>query len=85
MQRRDFVEIFDDRHGQRATLLASQLLRDACHERIGDPTKVDSILERLLHGAQVFELRGESLRKAQARAEQTVRIRSITRHPTERR
>ena len=40
------------------------------HERIGDPTKADSMLDRLLHGAHVFELRGESLRKAQARAEQ---------------
>lgn len=85
MQRHEFFEIFDDRHGQRATLLASQLLHDACHERIGDPTKVDSNLDRLLHGAQVFELRGESLRKAQGRAEQTVRIRSITRHSTDRR
>jgi len=70
MERRDFLEIFDDRHGQRATLLASQLPRDSWHERIGDPTKADSILDRLLHGAQVFELRGESLRKARARAEQ---------------
>ena len=70
MERRDFLEIFDDRHGQRATLLASQLPRETWHERIGDPTKADSMLDRLLHGAQVFELRGESLRKAQARAAQ---------------
>lgn len=70
MERRDFHEICDDRHAQRATVLASQLPRDTWHERIGDPTKADSILDRLLHGAHVFELRGESLRKAQARAQQ---------------
>ena len=62
-ERRDFLEICDDRYQTRATLLTSQLPVPAWHAQIGDPTMADSILDRLVHNAHRIELNGESMRK----------------------
>jgi len=61
--RRDLLEIFDDRHGARSTLITSQLPVPHWHAAIGDPTLADAILDRLVHQAHTLNLDGESLRK----------------------
>jgi DNA replication protein DnaC len=65
-ERRDFLEICDDRYQSHSTILASQIPLNLWHERIGEPTLADSILDRLVHNAYKIELRGPSLRKPQA-------------------
>jgi DNA replication protein DnaC len=62
-ERRDFLEICDERYQTRSTLLTSQLPVAAWHAQIGDPTIADSLLDRLVHQAHRLELAGESLRK----------------------
>jgi DNA replication protein DnaC len=62
-ERRDVLEIFDDRCQTRSTILTSQLPVASWHAQIGDPTIADSILDRLVHQAHRIELKGESLRK----------------------
>ena len=66
-ERRDLLEILEDRHGRAATIVTSQLPVDAWHDVIGDPTLADAILDRLIHNAHRLELAGESLRKLKAR------------------
>lgn len=62
-QRRDLLELLDDRYGQRSTLVTSQMPVDKWHELIGDPTLSDAILDRLVHNAYRIELKGESMRR----------------------
>ena len=62
-QTRDLLEVLDDRFGQRATLLASQVLVPDWHVRFPDPTLADAILDRFIHNAYRLELQGESQRK----------------------
>ena len=66
-QRRDLLEILEDRHNLRSTLVTSQMPVDHWHELIGDPTLADAILDRLIHNAHRMPLKGESLRKKQAK------------------
>jgi DNA replication protein DnaC len=65
-ERRDFLEICDDRYQTRSTILTSQIPVAHWHERIGEPTLADSILDRLVHNAYQIELKGPSMRKLQA-------------------
>jgi len=62
-QRRDLLEIIDDRHGRTSTIVTSQLPIDNWHAHIGDPTIADAVLDRLVHNAHRLELKGECLRK----------------------
>jgi DNA replication protein DnaC len=62
-ERRDFLEICDDRYQRRSLILTSQMPVAHWHEQIGDPTVADSILDRILHNAYRIELKGESVRK----------------------
>jgi DNA replication protein DnaC len=62
-ERRDFLEICDDRYQHRSLLLTSQVPVAHWHEQIGDPTLADSILDRIVHNAYRLELSGESMRK----------------------
>jgi DNA replication protein DnaC len=62
-ERRNFLEICDDRYGRRSTVLTSQLPVSSWHAQIGDPTIADSILDRLVHNAYRIEMNGESMRK----------------------
>lgn len=66
-QRRDLMEVIDDRHQRGSTLLATQIPVERWHEQIGDPTYADSILDRLVHNAYRIELRGASMRQRRAR------------------
>lgn len=50
-ERRDFLEICDDRYATRSTVLTSQVPITHWHDQIGDPTVADSILDRLVHNA----------------------------------
>jgi DNA replication protein DnaC len=62
-ERRDFLEICEDRYQLRSTILTSQIPVKRWHEQIGDPTLADSILDRLVHSAHHIELKGNSARK----------------------
>jgi DNA replication protein DnaC len=66
-ERRDFLEIGDDRYQRRSLILTSQMPVAHWHEQIGDPTLADSILDRLVHNAYRIELNGESIRKKRGR------------------
>ncbi len=63
-ERRDFLEICDDRYSIRSTVLTSQVPISHWHDQIGDPTVADSILDRLVHNAHRIELAGASIRKS---------------------
>lgn len=65
-QRHDLLEILEDRHGLKSTLVTSQLPIDHWHEQIGDPTLADAILDRLVHCAHKIKLDGDSMRKKKA-------------------
>jgi DNA replication protein DnaC len=62
-QRRDLLELIEDRHGLRSTLVAAQLPVDKWHAQIGDPTLADAIMDRLIHNAHKIPLKGDSMRK----------------------
>ena len=65
-QRRDLLEIVDDRHGRASTIVTSQVPVEHWHDVIGDPTLADAILDRLVHNAHRLVLKGESMRKITA-------------------
>jgi DNA replication protein DnaC len=67
VHRRDLLEVLDDRHNARSTVVTSQLPVDHWHAAIGDATLADAILDRLVHNAHQLTLKGESLRKKRAR------------------
>ena len=62
-QRRDLLEIVEDRYDARSLLITSQLPVDRWYEIIGHPTLADAILDRIIHNAYRLELSGDSLRK----------------------
>jgi DNA replication protein DnaC len=62
-QRRDLLEIVDDRYDKGSLLITSQVPVSRWHEVIGDPTLADAILDRLVHRAHRIDLKGESLRR----------------------
>jgi DNA replication protein DnaC len=64
-QRRDLLEIIDDRHEMRSVIITSQVPIGQWYEIIGNPTIADAVLDRLVHNAYRIELTGESLRKKQ--------------------
>lgn len=61
----DFLEIIEDRHARKATIIASQFPVAEWFEIIGQETIADAILDRIVHTSHRFELKGESLRKKQ--------------------
>ncbi|MFQ5515691.1 MAG: IS21-like element helper ATPase IstB [Myxococcota bacterium] len=62
-ERRDLLEIMEDRYGQRSTVLSSQLPIEKWHDQLGEPTVADAICDRLLHNAHRIVLQGDSRRK----------------------
>ena len=62
-QQMDLMEIIEDRHARKATLIASQLPVAGWYDIIGEETIADAILDRLVHTSHRIELKGESLRK----------------------
>ena len=65
-QRRDLMEIVEDRYGRGSVLITSQLPIETWHEVIGEPTFADAILDRLVHNAYRLALDGASMRKIKA-------------------
>ena len=65
-ERRDLLEVIEDRHGAASTIITSQLPVDHWHEVIGDPTIADALLDRLVHNAHRINLKGESMRRRKA-------------------
>ena len=65
-QRRDLMQIVEERYGRRSTVITSQLPLETWHEVIGEPTFADAILDRLVHNAYRIALDGPSLRKTGA-------------------
>ena len=61
--RLDLLEIIEDRHGKKSTIITSQLPVPKWHDVIADSTIADAILDRLVHNAYRIELKGASLRK----------------------
>ena len=61
--RRDLLEIIEDRNSRRSTIVTSQLPVEKWHHFIADPTLADAILDRIVHSAYKFNLKGESMRK----------------------
>ena len=61
--RASLLEIIEDRHGKRSTIITSQLPIKLWYDVIGEKTVADAILDRLVHNAQRVELKGESLRR----------------------
>lgn len=63
-ERRDLLEVIDDRHETASTIITSQLPIEHWHETIGDPTIADALLDRLVHNAHKIRLTGtDSMRK----------------------
>ena len=65
-ERRDLLEVIEDRNGAGSTIITSQLPVEHWHEVIGDPTIADALLDRLVHNAHRVTLKGESMRKTKA-------------------
>ena len=66
-QRNDLMEVIEDRHDRRSTLIASQLPIENWHDFIGEPTASDAICDRILHAAHRIVLRGPSKRPEMAK------------------
>lgn len=64
-QQLDFMEIIEDRHARKATIIASQIPVSAWFDIFSDETVADSVIDRIIYTAHKFELKGESLRKKQ--------------------
>jgi DNA replication protein DnaC len=62
-QRRDLMEVIDDRHQRASTILATQIPIERWHDMIADPTYADAILDRLVHNAYRIDLSGDSMRR----------------------
>ena len=68
VQRRDLLEVFEDRYGNSSTIITSQLEPKEWHGIIGDETIADAVCDRLVHNAHRVKLGGESIRKTKADA-----------------
>ena len=69
--RASLLEIIEDRHGKRSTIITSQLPVKQWHDVIGEKTIADAVLDRIVHNAGRIDLKGESLRKKWNKKEPT--------------
>jgi DNA replication protein DnaC len=67
-ERRDLLEILEDRYGTRSTIITSQVPPAKWHDHLGDPTMADAICDRVLHNAHRIVLKGPSRRKEDSAA-----------------
>lgn len=72
-ERRDLLEILEDRHELASTIMTSQLPVKQWHEAIGEPTLADAICDRLVHGAHKIDLKGPSQRDPKAKAKRAAK------------
>ncbi|MBK1736309.1 AAA family ATPase [Halorhodospira abdelmalekii] len=69
--RRELLELLEDRYRRRSTVIASQLPIAQWYEVIGDATLADAILDRVVHNSYRLEMQGESMRRSQDALEAT--------------
>jgi len=62
-ERRDLLEVLEDRYDRSSTVITSQVPTKNWHERLADPTIADAICDRLVHNAHALALKGPSMRK----------------------
>ena len=62
-ERRDLLEVLEDRYDKSSTVITSQLLTKNWHEALADPTVADAICDRTVHNAHVLWIKGPSIRK----------------------
>ena len=62
-ERRDLVEILEDRYGKSSTVITTQLPTKMWHEKLADPTMADAICDRLIHNAHILAIKGPSIRE----------------------
>ena len=62
-ERSRFLEVMEDRYSLKATIITSQYPVSKWHDRIGEPTMADAILDRIVHNSHKIPLKGESMRK----------------------
>jgi DNA replication protein DnaC len=74
-ERRDLLEVLEDRYGRRATLVTSQLPFEHWHAVVGDTTFADAIIDRLIHSAYRITLKGASMRRKAAETDVTTESR----------
>lgn len=67
-ERRDLLEMFEDRYGTRSTIITGQAPPSKWHDRLGDRTMADAICDRVLHNAHRIVLKGPSRRKEDSAA-----------------
>ena len=65
-ERRDLLEILEDRYGTRSTIMTSQLPPTKWHDHLGDPTLADAVCDRILHNSHRLALKGPSRRKEES-------------------
>jgi len=63
-ERRDLLEVIEDRYDRTSTVVTTQMPTKTWHEALGDPTIADAICDRLVHNAHHINLEGDSMRKA---------------------
>ncbi|WP_416341009.1 ATP-binding protein [Segatella buccae] len=66
------LEIIEDRHERKSTIITSQYPSSNWYDMVGDPTIADAILDRIIHTAHTIELYGESMRKLRAKKSQSI-------------
>jgi DNA replication protein DnaC len=62
-ERRDLVEILEDRYAKSSTVVTTQIPTKNWHEKLGDPTMADAICDRVIHNAHLIAIRGPSIRE----------------------
>jgi DNA replication protein DnaC len=75
-ERRDLIEVLEDRYDQRSTIVTSQVPTKTWHEMLADPTVADAICDRLVHNAHVLSLKGPSIRKKKGLGEKNTEEKS---------
>ena len=69
-ERRDLLEVIEDRYDRSSTLIATQLPLKSWHEAIGEASLADAICDRLVHGAHTITLKGPSMRQVRTSAKE---------------
>jgi DNA replication protein DnaC len=70
-ERRDLLEVLEDRYDHSSTIITSQVPTKTWHEMLSDPTIADAICDRLVHNAHVLTLKGPSMRSKKGLSKNT--------------
>jgi DNA replication protein DnaC len=75
-ERRDLLEVLEDRYDHRSTVVTSQVPTKTWHEMLADPTVADAICDRLVHNSHLLSLKGPSIRKMKGLGEKNTEEKS---------